>query len=390
LQLLLQCCAIAFQYGIPYLQAPEFLGILTEMRRSRSASDWTQYWPIIPAVLFLLLLRALSPILVPFVTAAVLAYILTPLVSALVARKWPRGLAVLTVMITMALIMVALVLVIVPLFSQQLRAVSGYYPSALNWARTTALPWLSAHTGMSINVDQDQWKSWLESHSDAAGQLVQEILPALTSHGLALVGFVANLVLLPVVLFYFLRDWDVMVGQIDTLLPNRLQGYVRSLAAEVDDVLGQYLRGELSVMLIMACFYSLGLLIAGLKSALPIGIVAGLLVFVPYLGVTVGVLLATLAAGLQYQSLGGLLPVWGVFLLGQLLEGFVVTPRLVGERIGLHPLAVIFALMAFGQLFGFVGVLLALPLAAITLVAVRRMRHRYQNSAWFLEPPAKS
>jgi predicted PurR-regulated permease PerM len=220
--------------------------------------------------------------------------------------------------------------------------------------------------------------------------LVQEILPALTSHGLALAGLVADLALLPVVLFYFLRDWDLMVGQIDGLLPNRLQGYVRDLATEVDDVLGQYLRGELSVMLIMACFYSLGLLLTGLKSALPIGIVAGLLVFVPYLGVTVGVLLATLAAGLQYQSLAGLVPVWGVFLLGQLLEGFVVTPRLVGERIGLHPLAVIFALMAFGQLFGFVGVLLALPLAAITLVAVRRLRQRYLNSAWYLEPPAKS
>jgi predicted PurR-regulated permease PerM len=232
-------------------------------------------------------------------------------------------------------------------------------------------------------LDPDQARAWLGDHKSEAGQFLRDAWPSLTARGAALFGFATSAVLLPVLLFYFLRDWSDMLARLERLVPPRWQAMTGGLIAEVDEVLGQYLRGQLSVMLLMAAFYALGLRLTGLNSALPIGVVAGLLVFIPYLGVIVGVSLATLTAALQFHALAGMLPVWAVFLTGQLLEGFVITPRLVGERIGLHPVAVIFALMAFGQLFGFIGVLLALPLAAVTLVAVRRLHAQYLDSPWY-------
>ncbi|MBV8656197.1 MAG: AI-2E family transporter [Burkholderiales bacterium] len=357
------------------------------MKRARSAGTWIRYWPLFSAGVILLLLNALSPVLAPFVTAAVLAYILAPLVGALEARRWPRGGAVAVVMLAMIVILVTLVLVIVPLFATQLHALSNYFPQLLEWLKATALPWLSAHAHMDISLDPDRLKALVADHGDVAGQLLESVWQSVSARGKAFFGFASSLALLPVVLFYLLRDWHALLAQIDVLVPRRWHHAVRDLSGEVDMVLGQYLRGQLSVMLLMACFYSIGLWLTGLKSALPIGMVAGLLVFIPYLGVIVGVLLATLTAALQFQSLIGLLPIWGVFVAGQLVEGFYVTPRLVGERIGLHPLAVIFALLAFGQLFGFVGVLLALPLSAVTLVAVRRLRGRYLHSLWYRKQP---
>ncbi|GAB3263872.1 AI-2E family transporter [Chitinimonas naiadis] len=354
------------------------------MRRSRPTKPiWTRYWPFGLGLSVLVILYLLAPILAPFATAAVLAYILQPLVDKLVALRWPRAAATCAVLLGVVLLVVALVLVIVPLFVQQLRGLIGYLPELLGWLRDHAAPWLSQRLGVDLSLDVDHVKSWLSEHGDEAGQALKAVLPSLTTGSLAVLGFVTNLVLLPLVLFYFLRDWPVLLAQVDELTPRSWHATLRQLVGEVDEVLGQFLRGQISVMLIMSLFYSIGLWMTGLKSALPIGIVAGILVFVPYLGVIVGVLLATLTAALQFQGIAGIVPVWGVFLLGQMVEGFYVTPRLVGERIGLHPVAVIFALLAFGQLFGFVGVLLALPLAATLLVGLRHMRNRYFASSLY-------
>jgi predicted PurR-regulated permease PerM len=185
------------------------------------------------------------------------------------------------------------------------------------------------------------------------------------------------------VLFYVLRDWNLIVARVDEVIPRRWHEQVGAVAREVDDVLGSFLRGQISVMLLMSLFYALGLRLVGLELALPIGIIAGLLVFVPYLGMIVGLTLATLAGLMQFQSLGGMIPVWIVFGAGQALEGVVVTPWLVGDRIGLHPVAVIFAVLAFGQLFGFFGVLLALPMSAVLLVGLRLLRKNYLKSSLY-------
>lgn len=351
------------------------------MRQTRSA--WQRYWPLTLAAGLAILLYGLTPILAPFVTAAVLTFILEPLVTRLARRGLGRGVAAAIVLLLVTLMLLALLLIIIPLFVQQLSGLYNYLPKALAWLRDTAVPWVSHHTGVAIPLDVEHVRAWIASHSDVAGQILQAMLPSLTSGGIALLTMFANTILLPVVLFYSLRDWPVLLGLIDELVPTRWQAKVRSLAAEVDGVLGEFLRGQVSVMLIMALLYSIGLWLTGLQSALPIGIIAGVLVFVPYLGVIIGMLLATLAAALQFQSFAGLLPVWGVFVAGQIIEGFFITPKLVGERVGLHPVAVIFALMAFGQLFGFVGILLALPLAATVLVGLRHIRHQYFISSLY-------
>jgi predicted PurR-regulated permease PerM len=191
------------------------------------------------------------------------------------------------------------------------------------------------------------------------------------------------MVLIPVVLFYLLLDWQRFVRHVEALVPLPARGAYDLFVSECDDVLGQYLRGQLSVMALLAIYYSLALSLFGLDLALPIGVFTGLAVFVPYVGYGVGLVLAILAGLLQFTPSDALAMVAVAYGVGQLIESFVLTPRLVGERIGLHPLHVIFALMAFGQLFGFVGVLVALPASAVLLVAIRRLRAQYQDSALF-------
>jgi predicted PurR-regulated permease PerM len=187
-------------------------------------------------------------------------------------------------------------------------------------------------------------------------------------------------VLIPVALFYLLMDWDRLVGKLLELVPPSARPKVDAFTHEADAVLGQYLRGQLLVMLIMAVFYSVGLTLFGLDLALPIGFFTGLAMFIPYVGFGVGLGLATLAGLLQFLSIKALVMVAVVYGIGQVIEGFIITPRFVGKRIGLHPLAVIFALLAFGQLFGFVGVLVALPASAVLLVAIRWLRVGYLAS----------
>ncbi|MGH8595571.1 MAG: AI-2E family transporter, partial [Gammaproteobacteria bacterium] len=206
-----------------------------------------------------------------------------------------------------------------------------------------------------------------------------------------LLGWLTFLLLVPVVTFYLLRDWDILVRNIDDLLPRRIEPRVRKIVQEIDAVLAEFLRGQLSVMLALAILYITGLWLVGLDLAFAIGLVAGLVSFVPYLGVIVGVLLAGIAALLQFGELWHLLGVVAVFGVGQLLEGMVLSPLLVGERIGLHPVAVIFAVMAGGQLFGFFGVLVALPVAAAIVVLLRHSRDEYKRSGLYdadLRPPS--
>jgi len=202
----------------------------------------------------------------------------------------------------------------------------------------------------------------------------------LTSGGMVVVEFFVNLLLVPVVLFYLLRDWNLIVEQIDAMIPRYWHSSISILARETDQILAEFLRGQLSVILIMSICYISGLWIVGLEFALPIGLIAGILVFVPYLGMIVGLTLATFAGFMQFQGWAGIIPIWIVFAIGQLLEGMVVTPWLVGERIGLHPVMVIFALLAFGQLFGFFGILLALPISAVILVWLRYIQRSYLES----------
>jgi predicted PurR-regulated permease PerM len=331
-------------------------------------------------------LYVLSPILMPFVAAGILAYICNPLVQRLSARKVPRTLAVALVMGGLLLLSGLLLLIMLPLLEKEIGLFLARLPDWVEAGRARLLPQLQQWLGVSVDWDGQALKSLLLSHWQGAGGVAGKVLPWLGSSGGAIVGTLANLLLIPVAMFYLLRDWDEMVTRLDGLIPRHWHRKVKEITAEVDGVLAEFLRGQIAVMLLMSAFYVAALWLTGLEFALPIGILAGMLVFVPYLGMILGLSLATLAAAMQFSTFGGVLWVWAAFGAGQLLEGMAVTPWLVGDRIGLHPLAVIFALLAFGQVFGFFGLLLALPLSAILLVALRHGRAWYLASDMYRRP----
>ncbi|MDO8703351.1 MAG: AI-2E family transporter [Sulfuricaulis sp.] len=359
-----------------------FPRILPEMTLSRfAAAQWLSL-----AVVIALLLYLLNPILTPFVAAGILAYICNPLVQRLTTRKVPRTLSVALVMGGLLLLFGLLLLIMLPLLEKEIGLFVTRLPDWIEAARTHLLPQFQQWFGVSVEWDSQALKNLLLSHWQSAGGIAGKLLPWLGSSGGAIVAMLVNLLLIPLAMFYLLRDWDALVAWLDEMIPRHWHAKVREIAGEVDGVLAEFLRGQISVMLLMSLYYVVALWLAGLEFALPIGILAGMLVFVPYLGMILGLSLATLAAVMQFPSFGGVLWVWVAFGAGQLLEGMAVTPWLVGDRIGLHPLAVIFALLAFGQMFGFFGLLLALPLSAILLVALRHGKGWYLASEMYRKP----
>jgi predicted PurR-regulated permease PerM len=346
-------------------------------------SEPNNLWWLALAAAVILLLYFLSPILAPFLFAAILAYITNPLVGWLERHRVPRILGTVLVMLLLLGFFVLLLVILLPLFIKEVRLLSERLPGYLLHLNDNLVPWVKARFGVELQFDLAALKKLLQENMQGADGLGMKLLASLKIGGLALLGFVVNLLLVPVVLFYLLCDWNLLLGQIDRMLPRRWHPKLTGIAAEIDTVLAEFLRGQIAVMLLMSVLYVLGLWLVGLEFALPIGVITGMLVFVPYVGMLTGLVLATLVALMQFPSAGGVIPVWIVFGIGQALEGMLVTPLLVGKRIGLHPLAVIFALLAFGQIFGFFGVLLALPASAALLVALRHLRNQYLDSSLY-------
>ena len=337
-----------------------------------------------------LLIWLLAPVLTPFVVAAVLAYALTPLVDRIdnLARGlMPRLVAVLVVELLFLLAMLSILLLMVPILVKEFPMLRDQIPVLLDSLNAALKPFL-AQFGINLNLDVASIKAFILKYLSANAQdSFASVMTSIQIGGSLAVAMLGNAMLVPVALFYFLMDWHRLVERVAAFVPPRLRSGYDSFTHESDLVLGQYLRGQLLVMGLMAVFYSAGLAAFGLDLALPIGIFTGLAMFVPYVGFGLGLILATLAGLLQFAASAGLakvvLMVAVVYGLGQLLESLFLTPRLVGERIGLHPLAVIFALLAFGQLFGFVGVLIALPASAVLLVAMRRAHTGYLASKMY-------
>ncbi len=347
------------------------------------------YRLILFAAAFLWLLYLLLPMLAPFLIATILAYICNPLVGRLGNLKLGklalgRTIGTIVVMLLLICIMIAVFFIVVPLLQKELLLVIERLPAYITSLHDRLEPWLLRYFGVTLDINVAQIQVLLSQHWKTAGNFVGQMLLSVSSHGLALVGWVVSLLLVPVVLFYLLRDWHGMVSHIAVLIPRRWYKKIGLIAHEIDLVLAEFLRGQLLVMLLMSVFYAAGLWLAGLELAIPIGLIAGLLGFVPYLGITTGIILALLAAALQFTGLGQFIPVLAVFGIGQLLEGVLLTPTLVGDRIGLHPVIVIFALLAGGQLFGFTGVLLALPATAAIAVSLRHAKQDYLASNIYL------
>jgi len=331
------------------------------------------------------LIYLLSPVLTPFLVAIFLAYMGDPLVDQL-DKKTPRAVSVTVVFVLLSTVVLALTFVLLPMIERQLTQFIQAIPRYIDWFQTTILPWFMSHLGIAdVGFDLDSLKAQIKEHFSNVSGMATGLISTVSKSGLAIVGWMANILLIPVLTFYLLRDWDILVGRIGELIPRRYESGIVRLAKESDSVLSAFLRGQLMVMVVLGTIYSVGLWLVGLDFSLLIGMLAGIVSFVPYLGVIVGVTVAGIAVVVQFQDVFMLVPVLVVFGVGQVFESFILTPLLVGDKIGLHPVAVIFAVLAGGQLFGFLGILLALPVAAIIMVMLRHAHESYKDSQFYKE-----
>lgn len=323
------------------------------------------------------LLYLLAPVLTPFIAAALLAYVGDPLADRLQKLKLPRSVAVLAVFLATFFSIGAIVLLVLPLVQAQIAALLEALPRYMQYVEERILPTVRDLLESGGGAEDIGLAAFLKEYGSMAGKWGSEFLTSLSRSGGALVTALLSLFLVPILTFYMLRDWDDIVARLGRLVPPSRRDTVFGLLAETDEVLGAFLRGQLLVMLGLALIYTLGLSLLGLNFALAIGVVSGLVSFVPYLGFILGILLAGLTAVSEPNALLMLAGVVAVFSVGQFVEGSFLTPKLVGDRIGLHPIVVIFAVMAFGQLFGFFGILLALPAAAVLSVLARFAYRNY-------------
>jgi predicted PurR-regulated permease PerM len=327
----------------------------------------------------------MAEIFTPFLTAFILAYALRPVCLWLEGKKIPRtAAAAIAMIIGLGLIFFILALFI-GLLKNEIPLIKTQLPS---WIQNTQA-WLGPKlVEFHINVDWMDLKGNItqkitEHINDNADTLMSTTLDTVLMSGSSVIAGFVNAVLILFVMFYLLIDWDHFFALLKKIVPPRAQETVHHLAMHTDGLLSQYLRGMLIVISIMSIFYSIGLSFIGIKGAVALGVFTALMIVIPYIGIALGLTLAVLSALLQFGPDGAVIGVLVVYGVGQFLEGFFLTPRLVGERIGLHPVAVLFALLLFGKLFGFFGVLLALPISAVSLVLMQYTWARYTQSAWY-------
>src|SRR5665213_326177 len=359
----------------------EEIGAATPSPPPPRAIAWRHYlWIAGAALVVLLALRWLGPVLTPFLVGAVFAYLGRPLVDRLQRRRVPRSLGALLVILIFVIAVTALFLVLIPLVQAEVSTASRKLPDLFAAAMAQVTPWVEQHLGITLAFDAQSLRDYISNNTDDVRAVTLRVLSGVKTGGLIVVTLLINAALIPVVMFYLLRDWNLIFDRLLDLVPRRWDERTATIVRAIDNVLAEFLHGQLSVMIVLALYYSIALSIARLDHALPIGILTGLLVFIPYVGFGLGLTLGMIAAILQWSGWPGFLAVAAVYGVGQLLENYVLVPYLVGDRIGLHPLAVIFALLAFGQLFGFAGVLLALPVSAALLVGLRELRGAYVTS----------
>ncbi len=340
-------------------------------------------WPLAIAVALGigLVFYLLEPILLPFVMGGLIGYLGDPVVDALERHRVNRTLGVVVVFLLISALFVGAMVFAIPLLVEQLDMLVRKVPLIYQWLTDQAVPWLQQRLNLPASkLPAVDWSSQLADNWQSVGKVTATTLKQITGSGISLLVGMANLALVPVVAFYLMRDWDVLINKALSLFPLTWQARVIEIVGEADEVVGAFLRGQFVVMCALGVIYGVGLWLVGLQLALLLGVIAGLASIVPYLGFTVGILASGIAAYAQFQDWTALLWVGLVFGVGQAIESMVLTPVLVGDRIGLHPVAVIFALMAGGQIGGFVGVVLALPVAAVIMVFVRHAILHYRAS----------
>lgn len=350
-------------------------------------SDSQKWLVLVLTGLVGLMAYLLAPILMPFVAGILLAYLGNPFVNRLTRWKIPRVVAVMIVFFAITLVFLTLIGFLIPEIRDQIQYLNTRMPDFANWLNKQALPWIQNTFQVDLkHLDVTAITDTLNSSWQEAGSFLGQLISKIATSGLSIAGALANLALIPVVTFYLMLDWDLMVTNISELLPRQYLGMIKKIAKECDDVLGAFFRGQLLVMFCLSIVYAIGLKIVGLDIAVIVGLTAGLGSIIPYFGFIIGIIIATIAAIFQFQEWLPLFWVWTVFGIGQVIEGWVLIPYLVGNKVGLHPVAVIFAIMAGGQLFGFFGMLLAIPVTAVIVVLLRFLRRRYLESELYQQP----
>lgn len=337
----------------------------------------------ISVAVIVLLFYFLEPVLAPFFIAALFAYLGTPLVKRLTALKVPHTLAAFIVFSAIMLGALALMLFLIPLLSHQVETLVQQLPVWMAWVQQFVLPWLNQHFGITLSFHLQDLKNALLQNWQQASNVAAAVWKTLATSWVTVIGWTIKLALIPIVTFYLLRDWDKAAIQLRYLLPRRIEPAVVSLVNECNNMLGAFFHGQLLVMAALAIFYSFGLWIIGLDLALLLGSVTGLLAFIPYFGYTVGLIAAAIATFVQFHDWPHIGYVFILFALGYGIENFVLVPLLVGNRIRMHPVVVIFAVLAGGHLFGFVGVLIALPVAAVIMVLLRHLKRHYISTPFY-------
>jgi predicted PurR-regulated permease PerM len=333
----------------------------------------------------------LSPILSPFIFSLVLAWMGVPLVRRFERWGLKHDTTVLLALLVLFGGLLLGLLILIPLLWMQLSSLIDGTPRFLGWVREFALPWLAQHLRIDVAnfSDREHLEAWIEPYKKDIGNAAASVIGTLTRSSGAVLAFVSNMLLVPLITFYFLRDWNTMLSKLHQAIPRPFEATVVRLSRESNAVLGGFIDGQFRVMLCLGALYAAGLWLVGIESALLIGFLSGALNFVPYMGFVVGIVLAAIASIIQFGDVQHLLWVVAVYGLGQFTESFILTPRIVGDRIGLNPVMVIFVLMAGGLLFGFVGILLALPVSAVLNVVFKYLyEERYLKSRMYAAMPA--
>lgn len=327
----------------------------------------------------------MASLLTTFLAAFILAYVLRPVFTCFLALRAGKTLsAALTVLIGFLGIL-GLILLFISVLQRELPALRQQLPTWLELTQKSLQPWLDT---LAINFDLKKIQEIIQSRiseqlSNNADAIISSGLSTILNSSQSILGSLFGLVLIVFIVFYLVGQWDEFFKKLSPLIPPRWSPLVKQILVEIDQLLSQYLRGQLLVITVLSIYYSVGLYLLGITGALALGLFTGIAIFIPYIGYGVGLILALLSVLLQAETGGSLLAVLTLYIVGQAIESFILTPKLVGEKIGLHPVLVVFALILFGSWFGFFGILLALPMSAIILVLCKHAVQSYQNSAWY-------
>lgn len=339
--------------------------------------------------IFFAAITLLGHILIPFIIALILTYILNPFVELLILKlKLKRSIVSFFVSFLTFIIFLAIPICIIPIFAMQIKMIITKLPNLLTLLNDTILPNINLKYGTNLAINLDTIKPLLLNNADKLYNSINLFSP-LAKNSIIILEILLYIILIPFILFYSINGWDKIIQFFDNLIPKTYKKIIYNISTDIDKMLSSYLRGQTSVMLIMACYYAIGLQITGLSSGVIIGVITGLLVFIPYIGIMIGLFISISIGFAEFAEMSSLLWILLVFIIGHIIEGWLVTPFMIGNKIGLNPIMIIFALMSFGTIFGFIGVLLALPLASIAVVLLRYAQQYYLNSKYYNEEEEK-